>query len=372
MRILFYGGCHGAALRRIFERYGRNIEFIDHLTNFRLIRDKEPFPYDQVKQFDVICFNPILNKAEYNTIHLEAFCRTNGIRFFKYPWVQWEGYYPTMKRTSPAWYTGWWSQGLDQLADNAPSFEHFAASVIEGDALRDETLKHFEKTTTFLRNLESNADLKISDFILNSHQSKRLFLTPDHATIDLYRFMAKAIAREIGISIDPSFDVTGQEPQAGLQLPVLPSIGRALGLTFSNAGDFENKFILGNAIVPLTTYLRMHRERSNIRYATSRANTRIRMSGKHVDESAIETLRVASLKAKTRLLVIPNKRTSAKSPYRPFELIADLSASLPAAALESYVHLYPQHWKFAERGKTLGDVEERTRLTDAMNNPIAA
>jgi hypothetical protein len=85
MKLLIYGGCHASAIKFILDKYSLCDVVVDTLVNYRLISTREPFPFDRLLQYDFVLFNPILNRAEYNTTLVEDHCRAKGIRFFKYP-----------------------------------------------------------------------------------------------------------------------------------------------------------------------------------------------------------------------------------------------------------------------------------------------
>jgi hypothetical protein len=354
MRVLFYGGCHAAAFRKIFDRFAIGVEHVDHLTNFRLIRANEPMPYEKIKAagFDWIIFNPIRNKESYNTSHLEEFCRRNGIRFLRFPWLQWEGYFPTMKKAAPSWYSGWWCSGLDDLAEKSSSFEEFRDAVLYGKALASEAVKHIEVTTEFMRRLEEGADLKVLPYILENYQTERLFLTPDHATTRLYQFLVRRIAEAIGCQIDESFYYSTTEIQAGISLPVLPSVGRALGLNFA-AADFSNNLILGSSTLPLADYLKLHFYKGDIRLATARHTTRLRAGAASV-----------TMKEKDRLLI---RRGGEKAPggYGLHEVLSVIHAAPRtqlALSRPRQMAFYPSHWAFSMSAKPEADLDEKTDI----------
>ena len=361
MRILFYGGCHAAAFRRLFERYGVGIEKIDHLTNFRLIREGLRFPYDSLKAFDWIIFNPILNKGHYNTSHLEDYCRSNGIKFLRYPWLQWEGYYPTARRNCPEWYAGWWLEGLDRLADSSPSFDHFYAEVMEGDAFAEEAVRHIDVTTAFLRRSETNADVIISDYILQNFRKKRLFLAPDHATIELYKFLIKEIVSRIGCKIDQSFYYSTTEIQDVLRMPILPCIARGLKLEFVG-GEFENKLVLGNRIFSLTEYLELHYYRNRIQTATATKRTRLRSSLPEADGGLVLNLAIGD-----KLLIRPAQENSSDERYERLRAMAVIRGGAHLEqSVQRELYYYPAHWQISAQAEVLAEEDERTTLEAAV------
>jgi hypothetical protein len=354
MRILFYGGCHAAALRRIFERYAPDVEYVDHLTNFRIIRENAPVPYEDFRQFDWIIFSPILNKNEYNTIHVENFCRKNNIKYLKYPWLQWEGCFPAMKKTASAW---WWCTGLDQLAAESPSFEAFREAVLFGNALAEEAVRNLEKTTTFLRRREADADVTISQFIADRYKDERLFLTPDHAAIPLYRYLVRQIADAIRCKMDESFYFSTEEVQPETEHPILPSVARALELRFVG-GNFHNKFVFGDGRMALTEYLKMHFYKDDIRVATAKARTRLRADVSRTGG------RVYSFQPTDKVLV-RKLQVAKQGGYQSYELMTVMKASAQlhkCVPRGNMLYFYPAHWTFSRRAEPRKDSEEKAAL----------
>jgi hypothetical protein len=337
MRILFYGGCHASALRRIFEEFGKDVEEVAHLTNFRLIRDRIAVPYEDFTKFDWVIFNPILNKEAYNTSHLEDFLKTHGVKFLKYPWLQWEGYFPKFEKAIFPWYTGWWPANLDALPGAGDDFDRFREAVFAGDALIEQAQEHLEMTNRFLRRLEANVDLPVSDYVLANYRQRRLFRTPDHPATPLYQHLVRMIESATGCRVDESFYETAQEVQQGLQLPILPYVARALGLEF-RSGDFEAVSLTGSGTIPLGEWLKMHFYKGDLTFATARAGTRLMRDGKAISASV-----------GTRLL-LRRLHGGDRPPYRRFEILGVIAGAPGVQKLRGKaVEIYPSHWTVTQR-----------------------
>lgn len=274
MKVLFYGGCHAAALSRVFGRYSNSLERVDHLFNFDLIRKQAAVPYDYICSFDRVIFSPIRNKGDYNTSYLECFLKSQGIPFLKYPWLQWEGYFPGTVRSPYSWFVGWWPSSLESLVEKCNSKQEFLDSVYSGLALLDSISSNFERTTARLIAGERDCDIKISDMILSNYQSKRLFLTNDHAGLELYKYIVAEIAGWLCAFVDPAFYNSNTEVQRGIQLPILPSVSKALGIQFPG-GDFLNKYMIGDGILSMTEYLGLIWSARSVFVAFSTCDTRI-------------------------------------------------------------------------------------------------
>lgn len=354
MRVLFYGGCHAMALRRIFEQYVPGVE-VDHITNYKLIRENVGFPYDHLKRFDWVVFNPILNKEAYNTVHLEAFAKANGVKTLKYPWLQWQGYYPTVRKISPDWYTGYWLSGLDAVAERSPTFDHFCEQVFHGQALADEARQQFEATTGYLQRLETHADLNVSDFVLRNYQTQRLFLTPDHPSLATYKHLVRLVSEALGCKVDPSFYWSAQEVQQGIQIPILPSVSRALGITFA-AGDFQHNLVYGDDVFPLREFLKLHYFKDLVRVATAKQRTRL-----HSDPADPEAPRFVVPEG-DRLLVFQVQPEQA-SGYREYGVITPLKADRRAKDMAGRnLHFYPGHCAFTTKIKAAAPEGEKVAV----------
>jgi hypothetical protein len=365
MRVLFYGGCHAAALRRIFERFGHGLTHVDHLTNFRLIRKQLPVPYEQFLGFDAVVFSPIRNKAEYNTSHLEEFLSSKGVRFIKFPWLQWEGYFPGMSRASFPWYSGWWPTRLDHASEQFGSFEEFRDAVYAGTVLQEEARQNFAVTTEKLRLGEEGCDVRVVDFIVENHRHQRLFLTPDHAGIALYKHVAAQIAERLGCALDPAFAESTIETQAGISFPVLPAVRQALDIRFPG-GEFECNLFFGTTKLSMTEYLHMVYHRKRLVAAQTVANTRIYpVPGA---QAAAGPGTGIQAKLGTTLLLETTDQPREKG-FGTFRIVAMHRGSPQTAALGmKLVRLYHRHWSL---GQAVEGVEPEDEKTD-LDGPLIA
>lgn len=265
MNILIYGGCHASAMTRLIDRYGLPHVKATTLTNYSMIKNSEPFPYDEMANYDLVIFSPIVNKAAYNTSFLEDHLDERKIQYIKYPWVQWNGYFPGFQKTAFFGHNPWWNQSLLKEAARHKTFESFEANVVDGSALSDIALSNLEMTSNKLREGEAKGrvDVKIADWIAQNYAERRLLLTPDHACIELYKYMFQQIEGLVGKIVEPSLYFSTTEIQEGLITPILPSVARALGLRFSS-GDFSDPVIMSGRLISLREYLRLYFETERI------------------------------------------------------------------------------------------------------------
>jgi Polysaccharide biosynthesis enzyme WcbI len=286
MRILIYGGCHASAFKRILDRYALGDIEVDMLVNFRLVAEKKPFPYEILGNYDLVIFNPILNKAELNTIHLENACKQRNIKYYKYPWLQWEGYWPQARKRYWGKYSEWGMPsvleltakgGKDAAADSNATFESYYEGLFEANNFEYAMNKVVEETTRKLRLLEEtgNVDIRISDFILENYRKKQLFLTPDHPTNALYKYVIEHMTAAVGIKIDPAFYGASIEIQEGVRTPILPGVAKALNLEFAST-EWAHKEFLGNTHYTLRDWAKSSFPGTKMFLGVAKINTRIK------------------------------------------------------------------------------------------------
>jgi len=269
VKVLFYGGCHAQALRRIFDTFAAGGHDYRELVNFVLIASGEPFPYDMLPGFDWVVFSPILNQPGYDTAGLPERCRKVGVRTLSFPWLQWSGYFPGIaKGVSPLGHDEWFYPHLTARAGRASSLRAFERETYDGflDAAQGEpdsaewVRGALAETSGILarRERECAVDLPVSQFIEAWHRKTRLFLTPDHPSIALYRIVAAGVSERLGIPLDRSLAYTSWEPQPTPQTPIMPAVHHHLALPFTG-GDYAGAET-ADAPMNLSRYLgRLHR-----------------------------------------------------------------------------------------------------------------
>ena len=322
MRVLFYGGCHASAIRRVFDDYVEGSIETDIITNFKLIEMGTPFPYDQVGSYDAVVFSPIYRDGPYNTSHLLEACRARGVKTVSYPWIEWRGYWPAATNMKTGWGRLWTSKILLDMAESARTIEELEDRSFDPSEVAEVTNRNIESTTMMLRNreAESSVDIRLADFIFDNFRSRRLMLTSDHATNDLYTYLIPQIAENLGLTINRNFHYLISEVQHGISVPILPAVSIHLGLNF-RAGDFTHLHYIGDEPMLFRDYLKLYFYRSTaIRYcakqdtrilgeggeATAVAKGKIviaREIGKAKPHDVVEPIFLGGLKAKGQLRI---------------------------------------------------------------------
>ncbi|WP_085318103.1 WcbI family polysaccharide biosynthesis putative acetyltransferase [Derxia lacustris] len=283
MKVLIYGGCHAGALKRIFDRYALGEHRFDTLTNYQLIAAKTPFPYERLAHYDLVVFNPILNKEDWNTVHLEDACRRIGRPFIKYPWLQWAGYWPTPRRRTWGRFAEWGLSsvlgltGMLESASDPAAFERFYGALFEPRHFAAAMPQMMELTTEQLRKREQECavDVSISDFILANYRRSQLFLTPDHPSNALYAHVVRELARLAGLTLDPAYGSQAIEVQEGVRTPILPGVAEAIGLEFSSS-DWAHHEFLGRTHYTLREWALSSFPAGGVTLGVAKANTHIR------------------------------------------------------------------------------------------------
>ena len=202
--------------------------------------------------------NPVFNKGEWNTSHIEDYVkRVGGVKIIKYPWLQWNGYWPDAKKIKFGKSEIWNMPSLNQLASNSSTFNEFYEKTFDQKNFHLLAEENLESTTNKLKDNERRGlvDINFADWILENYRTHRLFLTPDHPSTYLYKKLISEISKISGIKLDPQFYHTSTELQEGVRLPIIPGIEKSLGLNFSGI-EWAHKEIFPTVNLSYATYLK--------------------------------------------------------------------------------------------------------------------
>lgn len=348
MRILIYGGCHATAIKRIFDRYLLGRHDVSTLVNFQLIRSKIPFPYASLAGTDLVVFSPILNQGEWNTSHLEQACGNQGVKFLKFPWLQWGGYWPNARKRLWGPHGEWCVPRLHELATASPGFEDFYRALFEPSAFSSLLPGWLEKTTRKLIDNETAGatDIRISGYISDNFARHQLFLTPDHPSTELYKYLIRELSDRAGLEIDPGFYHLSTQVQEGVRTPVMPGVARALALQFC-AGEWAHHDFLGDNTLSLRQHAMSYHPATPIMLAETTHATRAKVSS---DPSGTVE-RLIPLHKRTHLPVAPMEG-AAPAHHQRFRVLG--GGGCPDTLVGSIVLLYKSHVKlhlpgYAER-----------------------
>lgn len=259
-RILFYGACHATVFAQVFESFCTDPSYsFDRITNYEIIQNGIPFPYERVSEWDVIVFSPIFNQPGYETARLIEECLKKHVKTVCYPHLHWRGYFPYIDEghfiTMPFWHYPT-SVALARTSSDFESFKREFDKPFKEDYFLFENL---ESTTEYLRKNEiaGNCDFIISDFIVKEFRDKRLFLIPGHPSQTLYIEAIRRLNEFLNLPLDPSYTYSVCEPQHGVKVPIHPDVSARLGLRFQDA-DFQNNLsIFADRTIPWSDYLRL-------------------------------------------------------------------------------------------------------------------
>lgn len=258
MKALIYGGCHAGILANNLGQFAKGDHRFDSLRNYELIDRREPFPYDRLRDYDAVVYSPIRNKGEWNTSHLLERCAKLGLQVISYPWLQWNGYFTNVTKPTDLLPHVWCLEGLLDLLASDASVETLRQEVEAGQRFSGAAQAYSDYSFEELRRNEADCDIQIAPFVAANFQRVRLFATPDHPTSALYAYVCREIAARLGIRI--SVPPTVPEPHQDI-FPILPAIGRALGLQFVST----NYMIEDTKIGPLSLDNYLARLRSDYR-----------------------------------------------------------------------------------------------------------
>ena len=264
MRILLYGGCHAQVIRDYLQAVLPGKVDCTLLVNFELIRTATPFPYADLSGYDVVIFSPIENKAEYNTEHLVAACKSAGVQAICFPWLEWHGYCPgATKGVFKDRFQWHYPDLIAKAAAFDGTFDAFCDEVTATFPHDDMIDACLESSTAHLRGSEQRHEMAVtaSDFILDHFQTTRLFLISDHPSRLCYQHVFAQILPLIGI--DPRdipihlASIPQGEPQWRWRTPILPKVARRLGLAFDDAIWFDDEVVPARQL-DLRTYLALY------------------------------------------------------------------------------------------------------------------
>lgn len=341
MRVLIYGGCHAGVLKRVLSRHAAGEHVFDTLINFQLIRTKTPFPYERLGQYDAVVFSPVLNQGDWNTEYLEAACKTAGIKTVKFPWLQWGGYWPKARKRYWGRNAEWGLPSLTDLGYRIDGFEPFYEALFDPAHFEADLSGWLDFTTTRLMEHEraGGVDIRISDWIIQNYAAKQLFLTPDHPSTELYKFVMHQLGELLGLRLDPGFYASSLQLQEGVRLPILPAMQKALGLSFASA-EWAHHDFLGHAFYGLREFALSYHDKSRVRLAEATSNTVLK-SEEFVRLGSDQAERTP-VKKGVRLLMQLVEGVS-KPAHQCIQLIGNLEAS---HAGNGRRHIFLRHWTF--------------------------
>ncbi len=239
MRLLVYGGCHALVIKRLIDTLGvPGRHSVDLLINYHLIATRTPFPYDDLTLYDAVVYSPVENKQEYNTHLLDAACADAGVAAIRFPWLEWHGYTPGIRKGM------FWSQhrwhfpeliGLSRRFADLPAFVAYVGDHYPSEAT---IADNFASSTNRLVSQEDRfaCEVRVSDFILENYRDRRMFMIPDHPTLPLYRFLLRELERALGVRLVDAWPDDLPEPQPEELTPIFPRVAAALGLAFDGSG----------------------------------------------------------------------------------------------------------------------------------------
>lgn len=331
MNFLIYGGCHSEVIRRALEKYSIGNNVFHKIVNYSLIESGKPFPYETLSSYDFVVFNPIHNKGDWNTSFLEDYCRVNGIKTIKYPWLQWGGYWPYAAQRRWGSAKEWSIPLLNKDSERFSSSSDFYESVFHESKVSDAASSWLDRTTQFLRDAEKrgSVDISIVDWIYDNHKKVRLFQTPDHPCTELYKRVIENIAEIAGINMDKEFYHISSQLQPGVMTPILPNIKDKLNLEFTGC-EWRHDEIWGDAELSLRDFVESHHEKTSLVMAKAISKT--------VRKSTDGKRSIVQIGKKYLL-----QRTLDKSvPYHD---------TCQLRSVDGYVEealLYKSHWKYFE------------------------
>ncbi|WP_331327169.1 WcbI family polysaccharide biosynthesis putative acetyltransferase [Methylobacterium fujisawaense] len=238
MRLLIYGGCHALILKRLIDELGpAHLHQVDLLINFQLVASGEQFPYERLKDYDVIIYSPIQNKGIYNTTFLDEACAAANVQAIRFPWLEWHGYATGADKAQFWGHHSWYYPDLIAIGRQFDNLQSYIAHVRDAFPPRDYVTQAMAFTTRRLveQELAFECQVRVSTFINDNFRERRLFLIPDHPTNVLYKNVVDQIEDLLDTRLIESWPSDLPELQPEERTPILPRIVAETGLSFSDS-----------------------------------------------------------------------------------------------------------------------------------------
>jgi len=259
-RVLFYGACHATIFARVYETFCTDFSYsFDRITNYEIISQGIPFPYDRISEWDIVVFSPILNHAGYETARVIDVCIKNNVKYVCYPHLHWRGYFPYVEEGNFVDMPFWHYPASVALASTSDDFEAYVQNFNRPFKEDYHLFENLEFSTHKLQETEKlgECSFTISDFVKIEFRNKRLFLIPGHPTQTLYVETIRRLNEHLNLPLDPSYMYSASEPQDGVKLPIHPDVSERLGLRFQDADFQNNTSLFGSRTITWTDYLRL-------------------------------------------------------------------------------------------------------------------
>ena len=123
-----------------------------------------------------------------------------------------------------------------RLLDQGLTPEEAAERYLETDLSQMVDIGRFhEINEAKLRMLDERADVKLASHLLDNFVQTRLFVTHNHPTMPMLRFIADRVFEALGVEPPPSDLVDASGGMQQIHMPVHPSVARHFGLPWWNA-----------------------------------------------------------------------------------------------------------------------------------------
>lgn len=342
-RILFYGGCHSGIFKRVFGRFGLGAHDYEWLVNYELIRRGEPFPWDWVSQFDWVVYSPI-NNPGYATSELVSFCDARNIKHLSYPWLQWNGYHPGLRKDVFLGGTGWVNGRIRETAAASADFEAFYRKVSEPDFLHDFIKQNRDDSLNRISYEENyhEVDIRLFDLISKQYKERRLFFTPDHPSTYTYKYCIDIISQMIGISLEKSFYFSGQELQDIDREPIIPSVVSALELKFFDA-DYKCERLFGSDNISWKEYIKLYESIGTV-VLRCRNNSYLKIAAGYTEERDRITVKAGDY------MIVAEPVQAAPDGFGRFRTVNGGSIQWGSKAAPETFFAFVEHWDVVPLG----------------------
>jgi len=245
--VIVAGNCQASFLARALQE-SPELSGPYQVVYFRNFRkgDQSVLPVEQLETCAILV-EQIAHKAEElpDKDRLPADCRV-----VKFPILWMNSLWPTRAKdprntptdACPAGPYPYGDSLVLQLLDQGLTPDQVAERYLETDLSQIVDIGRFhEINEAKLRMLDKRADVKLGGHLMDNFVQSRLFVTHNHPTMPMLRFIADKVFEALGIEPPPSDLVAASGGMQQIHMPVHPSVARHFGLSWWNA-DLEYRY----------------------------------------------------------------------------------------------------------------------------------
>lgn len=134
----------------------------------------------------------------------------------------------------------WGNALIETYYKQGMNYEEIAERMLDNNLYDDELIqKYFKMDIEKLEEREKKWDIIISDYILQNYQKFQLFYDQTHPVNSLLEEIGKRILIYLGFNL--KHDISLEQYFVNEEIPILPSVKKALGMNWEDRGKMRVK-----------------------------------------------------------------------------------------------------------------------------------